>query len=37
VIEVQGGLDPMKVAEERRQRLGLNREDYLMGNLEDPL
>ena len=37
VIEVDGGLDPMKVAEERRQALGLKREDYLMGRLEDPL
>lgn len=37
VIDVEGGLDPMKVAEERRQRLGLKREDYLMGRLEDPL
>ena len=37
VIEVQGGEDPMVVAEERRQRLGLNRSDYLMGKIEDPL
>lgn len=37
VIEVEGGEDPMKVAEERRQRLGLKREDYLFGPLEEPL
>ena len=37
VIEVEGGLDPLVVAEERRQRLGLKRSDYLMGRLEDPL
>lgn len=37
VIEVEGGLDPMKVAEERRQARGLKREDYLMGKLSDPL
>ena len=36
-IVVEGGEDPMQVAEERRQRLGLKREDYLMGKLEDPL
>jgi len=37
VIEVEGGLDPMKVAEERRQRLGLKREDFLFGPLHEPL
>ena len=37
VIDVEGGLDPMKVAEERRQSLGLKREDYLMGDLSEPL
>lgn len=37
VIEVEGGEDPMKVAEERRQRLGLRREDYLFGPVQEPL
>lgn len=37
VIEVEGGLDPMVVAEERRQSMGLKREDYLLGKLSDPL
>lgn len=36
-IVVEGGEDPMQVAEAERQRLGLKRKDYLMGNLEDPL
>ena len=33
----EGGLDPMKVAEERRQALGLKREDFLLGRVQDPL
>jgi hypothetical protein len=37
VIEVDGGLDPLVVAEERRQSMGLKRKDYLMGRLQDPL
>lgn len=36
-LEVDGGEDPMVVAAERRARLGLNRADYLMGDLRDPL
>lgn len=36
-LSFEGGLDPMVVAEERRQRLGLKRSDYLLGNLQDPL
>ena len=36
-IVVEGGLDPMQVAEERRKALGLKREDYLMGRVQDPL
>jgi len=36
-IEVEGGLDPLQVAEERRQALGLKRSDYLMGELWEPL
>lgn len=36
-LSFQGGLDPMKVAEERRQSLGLKRKDYLMGRIEEPL
>ena len=31
-IVVEGGEDPMQVAEERRQRLGLKRKDYLFGD-----
>ena len=37
VIDVQGGLNPLVVAEERRQALGLKRADYLMGKLWEPL
>lgn len=37
VIDVEGGLDPMQVAEERRQSMGLKRSDYLMGKLWEPL
>lgn len=37
VIEVEGGLDPMKVAAERREALGLKREDYLFGKIWEPL
>ena len=37
VITVEGGLDPLVVAEERRQRLGLKRKDYVIGRLRDPL
>lgn len=36
-IEVEGGLDPLQVAEERRQSMGLKRKDYLMGKLSEPL
>ena len=36
-LAFEGGLDPMQVAEERRQALGLKREDYLLGKLEEPL
>lgn len=36
-LAFEGGLDPMQVAEARRQSLGLKREDYLMGKLEEPL
>ena len=32
-----GWVDPLKHAEERRQRLGLKREDYLWGELNDPM
>ncbi|MCR4339632.1 MAG: hypothetical protein NUW01_07070 [Gemmatimonadaceae bacterium] len=37
VIEVEGGEDPMEVAEARRQEWGIKRSDYLVGNLWDPL
>ena len=37
VIDIQGGEDPLQVAEARRQEMGLKRSDYLMGNLWDPL
>src|SRR3990167_9385168 len=36
-LEVEGGLDPIAVAEERRQSMGLKREDYLFGPLGKPL
>lgn len=36
-LAFQGGLDPMVVAEERRQSMGLKREDYLFGDIEEPL
>ena len=36
-LSFTGGLNPMEVAEERRQSLGLKREDYLLGRLQDPL
>ena len=36
-LEFAGGLDPMQVAEERRNRLGLKREDYLFNSVEEPL
>ena len=36
-IEVQGGVNLMEVAEERRQMLGVKRKDYLMGKLWEPL
>lgn len=32
-----GWVDPMRHAQERRERLGLKRKDYLTGKLEDPL
>lgn len=31
IVDTEGGHDPMQVAEERRQRLGIKREDYLLG------
>ncbi len=37
VDEDSGWVDPLVYAEQRRQRLGLKREDYLMGKLSDPL
>lgn len=37
LIEVEGGLDPMKVAEERRQSMGLQRKDYLFDEVSKPL
>ena len=36
-IFVEGGEDPMQVAEARRQRLGLKREDYLFDDVWKPL
>jgi hypothetical protein len=36
-LAFKGGLNPLEVAEERRQAHGLKREDYLLGRLEDPL
>src|SRR3990167_9916229 len=36
-LTFEGGLDPMQVAEERRQALGLKREDFLLGKLWEPL
>ena len=36
-LSFAGGLDPMKVAEERRQSMGLKRKDYLIGRLRSPL
>lgn len=36
-LAFNGGLNPLEVAEERRQKLGLKRADYLLGKLSDPL
>ena len=36
-LAFEGGLNPLEVAEERRQSMGLKRSDYLIGKLEDPL
>ena len=36
-IEVEGGIDPMVEAEASRQAMGLNRKDYLMGDISEPL
>ena len=36
-LSFEGGLDPMKVAEERRQSLGLERKDFLFGPIKEPL
>ncbi len=35
-IEVEGGEDPLEMAEARRQELGLKREDFVVGDLGDP-
>lgn len=35
--EDSGWVNPMVYAEERRQRMGIRRKDYLLGRLEDPL
>jgi len=37
VIEVEGGENPMKVAEARRRKFGLKRKDLLIGELSEPL
>lgn len=37
VIDVDGGEDPMVVAENRRRAHGLHRADYIIGKLSDPL